>query len=1006
MGRRAARRGLRAWAISVRLEVMSEVPPCAAGDGGGGFTVRHAAVPGRLRVAVAGLKHRPERAEALRARLEAADGELAVAADARTGTVLLRAPNGRPHGELLAVLTAAWHDLAGGPRRSKAAGAAAVAAEEPPAEPWTRSAEVVAAMLASAPERGLDGADVAARRERHGANRLEVTRRSGWPAALREQLVSVPIALLAGSAGLSAATGARLDAAVIGVVVALNTAIGLVTEQGAERAIAVLQRSANPRCRVRRAGRDQLIDADEVVPGDVLVLERGGYVAADARLLESRDLTVSEAGLTGESGGIPKDGEVVLAADTPLADRRNMVFAGTAVTGGHGLAVVTAIGTATEMGRVQSLVASAAPPATPLQSELDQLGRRLALVFAGLCGLVFVLGLARGQGVLTMLKLASSIAVAAVPEGLPTVATTTLALGVRKMRRNGILVRRLDAVETLGEVETICFDKTGTLTENRMALTHVDVGAGIGPPRGDDARHRRLLATAVLASEAELRVDASDPVADASGTERALVEGALAVGIDLEELLTTRPRVDFIGRSEAAPYVVSRHRGAEGGEILAVKGGPRAVLELADRLDDGGVTRPVDAATRDALGRANEAMGRRGLRVLAVARGEDADAVAQRRLVWLGLVGLADPLRAGMVETMATFRRAGTATVMITGDQSGTAYAVAEALDLAGGEPVRVLDAGDIGQLDRETLAALAARTDVFARVNPSEKLAIVQALQDAGRVVAMTGDGINDSPALKAANVGVAMGRDGTHAARAVADVVLESDDIAGLADAMAEGRAIYDNIQRSVDFLVATNLSEIGVSVAASLAGLPPPLTPVQLLWLNLVSDVAPALGLAVEPPAPGILERPPRGRDSVLLSRRRLARRGREGLVITAAALAGEIIATRRYGPGPQARTVTLSTLVLAQLLHAYSARGGDARPLWAARTGRNPALHATVVGTLAVQAALPFLPAGRQLLGVVRPSAVDALIATALGGASLLANEMLKLRRPRGGQRETT
>jgi len=970
------------------------------------FTIRHAAVPGRLRVAVAGLRRRPERAAALVQRLEAARGDLAAAADARTGTVLLRGAAGCSHDALLATLADGWRAVVGAGPATPARGDDVTAV---PPTPWTDAGEDVARALATTLERGLEAEAVTARRERYGANRVDVQRRSGWAAALRDQLVSVPIALLAGSAGLSAATGSRLDAGVIGAVVALNTAIGLVTEQGAERAIAVLQRSANPRCRVRRAGRDLLIDAADLVPGDVLVLERGGYVAADARLLAARDLTVSEAGLTGESAGVTKDAGSRLDADTPLADRRNMVFAGTAVTGGHGLAVVTATGAATEMGRVQGLVASSAPPATPLQRELDELGSRLALVFAGLCGLVFVLGLARGQGVLAMLKLASSIAVAAVPEGLPTVATTTLALGVRKMRDKGILVRRLDAVETLGEVETICFDKTGTLTENRMALTHVDVGDGLAPPRSDDARHRRLLATAVLASEAHLQLDAAQPAADASGTERALVEGALAVGLDLEDLLRSSPRVDFTGRSETQPFVVSRHRDPAGTQTLAVKGGPNAVLALCDRVDDedggGGSERRLDEEARAALARANEAMGRRGLRVLAVARGDDAAAVGERRLVWLGLTGLADPLRAGMAATMAAFRRAGTATVMITGDQSGTAYAVAEQLDLAGGRPVRVLDAGDIAQLDRATLAALAARTDVFARVSPSEKLAIVRALQDAGRVVAMTGDGINDSPALKAADVGVAMGRDGTHAARAVADVVLESDDIAALEVAIGEGRAIYDNIQRAVDFLVATNLSEIALAVAASLAGLPPPLTPVQLLWLNLVSDVAPALGLAVEPPADDILERPPRARDSVLLSRARLARRGREGLVIAAAALAGEVVATRRYGPGPQARTLTLSTLVLAQLLHAYSARAGDARPAWTPRRRGNPTLHATVAGTIAVQAALPFLPAGRRLLGVVRPSATDALTATALAIGALALNELVKVR-GRRGERETT
>ena len=979
----------------------------AAGSAHRAVTIRHAAVPGRLRVAVAGLKRRPDRAEAVERRLRGSNHGLDVRADARTGSVLLRSRTCRDHATLAAALAEAWwavtdEDAANsGPARPAPL---AVADAEPQSEPWTRSHEEVAAALETLVAHGLEDEAVQARLQRFGPNRVEETRSSGWLWALRDQLVSVPIALLAASAGLSAATGSRLDAGVIGAVVALNTAIGLVTEQGAERAIALLQRSAEPRCRVRRDGRDQLFDAADLVPGDVLVLARGGYVAADARLAEARELTASEGGLTGESAGVAKDASVQLEADTPLAERRNMVFAGTVITGGHGLAVVTATGTATEMGQVQRLVAGSAPPATPLQNELDGLGRRLALVFAGLCGLVFVLGVARGQGVLAMAKLAASIAVAAVPEGLPTVATTTLALGVRKMRAHGILVRRLDAVETLGEVETICFDKTGTLTENRMALTHVDVGDGLTAPRSDDAGHRRLLATAVLASEAHLRLDAADPAADASGTERALVEGAVSAGVDLEELLTARPRVDVTGRSEARPYVVSRHRELGGGVTLAVKGGPEAVLALCDRRDKGGGARPLDDEGRAELSRANSAMGRRGLRVLAVARGDDEEGAAARRLVWLGLTGLADPLRPGMAETLAAFRRAGTQTVMITGDQSGTAYAVAEALDLAGGRPVRVLDAGDIARLDRDTLAALAARTDVFARVSPAEKLAVVEALQAAGRVVAMTGDGINDSPALKAADVGVAMGRDGTHAARAVADVVLESDDIAGMVEAIAEGRAIYDNIQRSVDFLVATNLSEIGVAVGAAVAGLAPPLTPVQLLWLNLVSDVAPALGLAVEPPAPDVLQRPPRARDSALLSRARLRRRGREGLVITVAALTAQLLATRRYGPGPRARTVTLSTLVLAQLLQAYGARGGDEPTLRRGRRRSNPALHAAVGGTLAVQAVLPFVPVARRILGIVRPSALDAVAATALGSAALAVNETLKARRGRQ-ERET-
>lgn len=941
-----------------------------------GVRVRHAAVPGRLRLALDGLKRRPERATALLERLARTAPELDVAANPRTGHVLVRHDAQRPADEIVARVDEAWRALVG-------PGAGILKPGPGVPAPWSRDVAAVVAALDVDPAAGLTLEDVAHRRARAGPNSVETSPPPGWPRALADQLLTVPVAMLGASAALSAATGARLDAAAIGAVVGLNTAIGLATEKGAERAIAELQRQGRPRCRVRRAAGERVVDAADLVPGDVLVLERGSYVGADARLVAASELAVGEAALTGESGGVDKAADAVVDVPTPLADRRNMVFAGTAVIGGSGLAVVTATGAAAEIGRLQQLAAGAAAPQTPLQRELDQLGRRLALLFAGLCGLIFLTGLARGQGALATLKLAASIAVAAVPEGLPTVATTTLALGVTKMRRHGILVRRLDAVETLGEVETVCLDKTGTLTRNRMALVAVDVGDASGPPRAENAWHVHLLEVAARATEA--RIDgAGDAAVDGSPTERALLEGAEALGIDVRALFRASPRLRLRARTERSPLVAAVHGAAERPR-MAVKGSPAAVLERASHRRRGGAVVCLTAADRAALTAANEAMGGQGLRVLAVAEGEGADALDADRLVWVGLTGLADPLRDGMAEALARFRRAGAATVMVTGDQTGTALAIARQLDLADGRPLRVLDAGDLAKLDADALAALAARTDVFARVSPSQKLQVVRALQAAGRIVAMTGDGINDSPALKAADVGVAMGRDGTHAARATADVVLESDDVGALADAIAEGRAIYDNIQRSVDFLVATNLSEIGLTAAAGVVGLPPPLTPVQLLWLNLVSDVLPALGLAVEAPGPDVLSRPPRRRDAPLLSACRLRARAREGAVLTGAALAAHVVGTWRYGATEQARTLTLSTLVLAQLLHAYLARGRA--------IGRNRALDAAVLGTLGVQAAVPFLPGLARILGVRRPRPADVLVAVALGAGALAINRRL-------------
>ena len=596
-------------------------PPTGAAPRDGRFRVLHAAVPGRLRVAIDGLRRRPDRVHRLVDEVGAAAPGLRASASAWTGTVLLTHAAALPRDAVLDALGRAW-------RRAMARVPAQAAATVPagvPAAAWSVAVKAILADLDVDPEAGLSQGEATARRARFGSNRLDVALESGWLGALGDQLLTVPMALLGASAGLSAVTGNRLDAAAIGAVVALNTAIGLATEQGAERAIAELQRASSPRCRARRNGADAALDPGDLVPGDVLVLERGGFVGADARLVASDDLTVAEAALTGESGGVAKTAAAMLPLETPLGDRRNMVFAGTAVMGGSGLAVVTTTGARTEMGVVQRLVASSRPPPTPLQVELDGLGRRLAVVFAALCALVFVLGVARGQGVLAMLRLAASIAVAAVPEGLPTVATTTLALGVNKMRREGILVRRLAAVEALGQTRTICFDKTGTLTRNRMELAAIDVGAGREVPRAEDRRHLRLLETAALATEARFEARADGLRIDGSGTEQALLQGAITLGVDVAALFREHPRQGFSGRSERTPFVVSVHGGGEGPR-LAVKGSPEALLARASHLAADGGAEPLSRAAKAALQATNEAMGRAGLRVLAVAVADDVAA--------------------------------------------------------------------------------------------------------------------------------------------------------------------------------------------------------------------------------------------------------------------------------------------------------------------------------------------------------------------------------------------
>jgi Ca2+-transporting ATPase len=686
-----------------------------------------------------------------------------------------------------------------------------------------------------------------------------------------------------------------------------------------------------------------------------------------------------------------------------LADRVNMLYLGTTIVGGSARAVVAATGDATEIGRVQSLAGATEAPGTPMERDLDRLGREVALGALAICGVAFGVGLLRGHGMLQMLRSAVALAVAAVPEGLPTVATSTLALGLRRMRRQRLLVRHLDAVEALGSVQVLCLDKTGTLTLNRMQVAAAAAGrdewrpvggSGIAPAvPAESAALRRLAQVAMLALET---APAGNGLNNAeSGTERAIVEFARDAGVDVDALVARFLRLECRLREQDRNFVAVRHADANGGEILAMKGRPEEVLERCDRLlrDEG--TEPLTAERRAELLLENERLAANGLRVLAVAYREHAVGVTlhDRGLVWVGLVGMSDPVRPGVAAAIAKLQAAGIKTVMITGDQGATAVKVAETLDLSRGLPLRVLDAESLVGMDPETLVALADQTHVFARISPAAKLEIVQALQRAGRIVAMTGDGINDGPALKAADVGIAMGRDGTRVARDVADLLIEDDDLDHVVTGVREGRSILSNIRKSIHFLLSTNLSEILVVFVEILRGPRELESPMELFWINLVTDVLPGLGLALEPAEPGVMERPPRASDEPLVDARYYRRLIAEAGIIGGSALAAHFYGTSRYGAGPRTRTLTFLSLVSAQLLHALSCRsdrfeeGGlrgvlEDRPLLAS------------LGVSAALQALPFLvpPLGR-LLGLVRPGLADLAVVACAAGVSFSLNELL-------------
>jgi Ca2+-transporting ATPase len=1003
------------------------------------LTVRHAEAGGRVRLDVPTLYRNRRRCERLVAELAKRPGVARVEANPVTGSVLVRfatpltgdvvgrlvaelagcappptsAPPSAPSTPPRTARTARLNHPISPPPPSTASRqrASPVPSEGPP---WhALPADQIANTLGVDLERGLTVVEAQRRLAQFGPNRFEQAEPRSDLRIFLGQFNSLPVGLLGVAAAIAVATGGPADALVIGSVVLINAVIGFYTERQAERTIAALARLGPRHAEVLRDGARQCIPIEVLAPGDVVLLAPGSYVPADARLLAARRLSIDESALTGESVPIAKTGQIVVPADTPLGDRRNMVHMGSVVTGGDGVAIVTTTGAHTEIGRIQAMVDEAESPETPMERQLHQLGTQLGLLSAGVCAAVFGVGVLRGVSLLEMLKSAVSLAVAAVPEGLPAVATTTLALGVREMQRRNVAVRELAAVETLGSVQVICLDKTGTLTRNRMTLValHLD----LGHLRVEDGRFLddtgrvdplqrpclwRLLEIVSLCSEVDIGPNGTFT---GTPTELALVEAAHAAAVDVATLHRHRPRLELRPRAEGRPLMSTVHDAGTRGRLVAVKGSPAEVLERCTEWCRDGRVEPLDEATREAILRGNERMAGDALRVLGVAYAEgdaarDADA---HGLVWLGLAGLTDPLRSGMPELMRQFHGAGIETVMITGDQSATAYAIGRELGLANGRPLQILDSLALDKVDPKLLAGLGRTVQVFARVSPAHKLRIVQALQRSGSVVAMTGDGINDGPALKAADIGVAMGGAGSEVARQVADVVVEDDNLHTLIEAVAHGRAIYANIRKSIHYMLSTNSAEIEVMFASLVLGLGQPLNPMQLLWINLITDIFPGLALSLEPADPDLMRRPPRDPAEPVVRREDLGRMALESGVISLGALAAYAFGLARYGQGAQAGTLAFNTLTLAQLLHSLSCRSEAPVLLGSHHLPGNDYLDLALGGSLALQAAAMALPPLRALLGTAVPGLADLAVIGAGAVLPLLVNEASKSVRGTGG-----
>ena len=839
---------------------------------------------------------------------------------------------------------------------------------------------------------------------------------------LLAQFSSLIIWVLIGAAAVSGLLQEWIDTAAIVAIVILNAILGFVQEFRAEQSLAALRKLSVATARVIREGILRPIPARELVPGDLIQVEAGDRIPADSRLVYATSLQTQEASLTGESTPVPKLTDPILQTDVALGDRRNMVFMGTIVVSGKGRALVTTTGLQTELGKIAALIhqeAQAEQEETPLQRRLEQLGHTLLWLSLSIVTVVFLLGTFRGISLVTMLLTAVSLAVAAIPEGLPAVVTITLALGVTRMVQRHALIRRLPAVETLGSTTVICSDKTGTLTKNEMTVTTLYQGGEVYTVTGEGYAPvgeiqsssdpttptlkpglMALLRASVLCNGAELQSEASRWKIVGDPTEGALLVAAAKAGLSKSTMEQENPLLGEVPFDPERKKMTMVRRMASG-PVAFVKGAPDVLLRDCEAwLIPGGQAEPLTDAIRQSIVATNQRLASQALRVLGVAmRPLDYTpdrymAISlERGLIFLGLVGMKDPIRPEVKDAVEVCRMAGIRTVMITGDHKDTAVAIANELGIM--EPgARAISGAELNQLSQDELRDRVAVTAVYARVSAEHKLRVVRAWKQRGAVVAMTGDGVNDAPALKAADIGIAMGITGTDVAKEASDMVVTDDNFASIAAAVEEGRGIYDNIRKSVHYLLSCNISEILIMLVATLFALPLPLLPVQILWINLVTDGLTALALAVDPKDPALMRRPPRAPTERFLTKQRLVLMVSQGVFLALIALFSFVYCL--YGMDlnlDRARTLTFSVIVLTQLVHSLNCRN-DRYSVFAIGFWTNKPLLWAVGLSAFLQIIIVLSPSLQPIFKVMAFDPEHWLLAFGIGVLPLLAMEAWK------------
>lgn len=879
-----------------------------------------------------------------------------------------------------------------------------------PAKPWAESADGVLASLSVDPRKGLDDSEVTSRRARFGRNQLHAAApRTLW-AIVADQFNNIVVILLAVAAALAFAFGEYIEGLAIFTVIVINGAIGFLTEWRATRSMEALSRMGQVSTLVVRGGETLEVGADQLVPGDIVVLEGGNIVSADIRLLEAAKLQADESSLTGESLPIRKGTEKLDPA-TRLMERSNMVFKGTALTRGSGRGVVVGTGRNTELGRISNLVFSAQAQETPLEKKLDALGGRLAWAVVALAALIAVTGIVAGRELFLAVEVAIALAVAAIPEGLPIVATIALARGMWRMARRNAVIARLSAVETLGATNVILTDKTGTLTENRMAVAAAwidgeewvrdESGRLVRQAGGADDRAGAVLESALeaaaLCANASVRRDDGEIVSIGDPTEVALLMAALEHGIERAPLLERMPELAEVAFDPDLKLMATVHQ-RDGGVLFAVKGAPESVIPKAASWRSAAGVQPIDDINRQTWLDQARLLGNRGLRTIAVATraGSNQSEEAYADLDLLAIFGLEDPPRRGVRDAVQSCRSAGVSVVMVTGDHAATARNIAEEIGIVGeqGDCGQFIDGAMLDDWLSTTSDGDLRKARVFSRVSPEQKLKLISRYQQAGNVIAMTGDGVNDAPALKQADIGVAMGLRGTDVAREAAAMVLRNDEFGTIVEAIAQGRTIFANIRKFAVYLLSCNISEVMIVAVATVAGAPLPLLPLQILFLNLVTDVFPALALGVGEGPPELMRKRPRPPTEPVLTRVHWLRIVIHGLVMCATVLGAMAVAHFHLGFDVQrATTVSFCTLAFAQLWHVFNMRDDIGRVLRNEVT-RNGWIWAAIALCTALILAAIYTPLPSAVLDLQSPGTAGWAVILAMSLVPLIAAPLVR------------